>query len=205
MDFKARIKTIIIDHCKGSNKKFAKELGINVSTIQVWDDTHLPKGDILQRMHDVFNVNVTWLLTGQGDPYIKDRKKDGPLHIKDKSGLWGKTDQIEFEGTPFTVTKFSLEDAPDDTKADIRSDKIKVSEALTMAARVLESNTTYATALYLNVQHFDRAIRAEGRLLHFEKVNDAQAAKILDLESRLAALEKKIRSLEEKQKNAVGE
>jgi septal ring factor EnvC (AmiA/AmiB activator) len=30
-----------------------------------------------------------------------------------------------------------------------------------MCTQVLESGTSYATALYLNIQHFDRAVKAE--------------------------------------------
>lgn len=37
-----------------------------------------------------------------------------------------------------------------------------------MAVRVLESGTSYATALFLNIQHFDRAIRAEMRIQQLE-------------------------------------
>jgi len=35
--------------------------------------------------------------------------------------------------------------------------------------RVLESGTSYAIALLLNIQHFDRAIQAETRITQLEK------------------------------------
>ncbi len=47
--------------------------------------------------------------------------------------------------------------------------EFKVSDALTMTARVLESGTSYAMALLLNIQHFDRAIQAETRITQLEK------------------------------------
>lgn len=62
--------------------------------------------------------------------------------------------------------------------------EFKISEALTMTAGVLESGTSYATALYLNIQHFHRAIQAETRLAR--------------LESRVEALEEVIRKLTSK-------
>lgn len=52
-----------------------------------------------------------------------------------------------------------------------------------MAARVLESGTTYAIALYLNIEHFDRAIQAEAR--------------VTALETRVAVLENEILNLKE--------
>ena len=66
-------------------------------------------------------------------------------------------------------------------------DKFKVSDALTMAARVLESGTSYAMALLLNIQHFDRAIQAETRITQLE--NNLQENNI-----RLLKVEKWIKS-----------
>ena len=77
----------------------------------------------------------------------------------------------------------------------------KVSGAMTMAARVLESGTSYATALYLNIQHFDRAIRAEERISHLEDKCDRFEKWIEELEKKLkAVLKDKI----PKQKGAEG-
>jgi len=76
MTLKNRIKYIILTHCKGSNTVFADRINISTSTIQSWDDQHLPKGDTLQRIHKEFNVDINWLLTGEGEPYIKKDREE---------------------------------------------------------------------------------------------------------------------------------
>ncbi len=60
--------------------------------------------------------------------------------------------------------------------------EFKVSDALTMAARVLESGTSYATALLLNIQHFDRAIQAETRITQLEKNLQENNNRLLNIE-----------------------
>ena len=71
--FKERIRKIILDHCGGSNKEFADRINIVPSTILAWDDEHFPKGDILKRIHSVFNVDINWLLTGKETPYLPEK------------------------------------------------------------------------------------------------------------------------------------
>jgi transcriptional regulator with XRE-family HTH domain len=48
------------------------------------------------------------------------------------------------------------------------SEHIKISEDLFLATRVLESGTTYATALHLNIRSFAKAIDAEERITVLE-------------------------------------
>lgn len=65
-------------------------------------------------------------------------------------------------------------------------------EAMRMVTDVLTSRTSYATALYLNIQHFDRAIQAENRIGVLEDENKRLNRKIEGLEGRLTALEDKL-------------
>ena len=65
-----------------SREEFALKLGIDKSTIQRYEnDDNIPKGDILQQIHDEFNVNINWLLTGNGDPGISNDKDIEYVHI----------------------------------------------------------------------------------------------------------------------------
>gem|GEM_PF-6825817 len=60
-----------------------------------------------------------------------------------------------------------------------------------MAVRVLESGTSYATALYLNIQHFDRAIQAEARIQLLEKGIEILGEKIEILEQQVIKLQER--------------
>lgn len=60
------------------------------------------------------------------------------------------------------------ENQPTEVVKGMYQSEFRVSEALTMCAHVLESGTSYATALYLNIQHFDRAVTAESRMATLE-------------------------------------
>lgn len=73
MGFKERIRELIHLKCNGSSTIFADRIGISTSTIRKWNDELLPKGYILQRIYDEFQVDITWLLTGQGAPYLKNQ------------------------------------------------------------------------------------------------------------------------------------
>ncbi|MBI5582521.1 MAG: helix-turn-helix transcriptional regulator [Deltaproteobacteria bacterium] len=65
-------------------------------------------------------------------------------------------------------------------------------EAMKMVTDVLTSGTSYATALYLNIQHFDRAIRAENRIAVLEEENKRLNSRLEDMETRLAAIEDRL-------------
>jgi transcriptional regulator with XRE-family HTH domain len=62
MEFKDRIRQV-----RGllTQRECAKRLGIHTSTWQQYENGNIPKGDILQRIHDEFHVDLNWLLTGQ--------------------------------------------------------------------------------------------------------------------------------------------
>lgn len=132
------------------------------------------------------NVNLNWLLTGEGDPYINKVMEEGfptgsgESIYKDRGGL--------------------AQEAPEVYNVD---QGFKVSEALTMAARVLDSGTSYAFALYTNIRHFDRAIQAEARITDLEDKNKDQADRVLKLENECEDLRKRLAALEESIKKPI--
>lgn len=91
MGFKDRIREIITEYCGGSNNDFSNRIAINVSTIQKWDDEHLPKGDILHRIHKEFGIDINWLLTGESDPYLYRSSMNGSQKISEDIGLYNQT------------------------------------------------------------------------------------------------------------------
>jgi len=161
MNIESRIKTV-----RGSlsQKDFADKIGVHITTVQGYEAGNLPKGDILKRIHDIFNVSIDWLLTGEGGPYInnKSMKEEGILQLSELAVEYPK-------GTSKTPGK-----------------QIKISDSLAMAARVLESDTPYSTALYQNIQYFNRATHSETRISKLE--NECEA-----LKNRIDSLEKKLK------------
>lgn len=74
---------------------------------------------------------------------------------------------------------------------------IRIADALQATARVLESGTSYATALFLNIQHFDRAVMAESRLDHLEQFAKQQKIHIAEMEQTIRRQSDEISQLQE--------
>ncbi len=56
-----------------SQDEFANMLGSSRNVVSRWEcENILPKGSIILRIFEVFNVNINWLLSDKGDPYIDD-------------------------------------------------------------------------------------------------------------------------------------
>jgi transcriptional regulator with XRE-family HTH domain len=83
MELKDRIRKV-----RGTltQRECANRLGIHTSTWQQYEDGNIPKGDILQRIHKEFLVDLNWLLTGQGDPYTGLETQNG--HIAEDHGKY---------------------------------------------------------------------------------------------------------------------
>jgi len=78
MAFKNRVKVV---RGRLTQKEFASRLGIHESTVQLYEAGHIPKGDILKRIHTVFHVDMNWLLTGEGEPF----PEKGPTMIRERA------------------------------------------------------------------------------------------------------------------------
>lgn len=51
--------------------EFAKELGIKRNTASAYENNSIiPSGKVLLKFYKKFNVNINWLLSGEGDPYL---------------------------------------------------------------------------------------------------------------------------------------
>ena len=66
-----------IKFVRGSLTKveFARALGINRNTLLNYETNKLfPSFEKLQKIHKTFKVNINWLLSGEGKPYLKRLK-----------------------------------------------------------------------------------------------------------------------------------
>ena len=58
---------------RGSLKKsvFCRELGIFRNTLQMWETNKaFPGFESLLKLHKIFKVNINWLISGEGKPYL---------------------------------------------------------------------------------------------------------------------------------------
>ncbi|HAR98526.1 MAG TPA: hypothetical protein DCS11_06505 [Syntrophus sp. (in: bacteria)] len=87
------------------------------------------------------------------------------------------------------------EEAPASAEARSAPIEFRISDALAMTARVLESRTSYATALYLNIVHFDRAVSSESIVSKCEEDLRAQGELLAKMQARLDDLESQNKTL----------
>ncbi len=151
MTFPSRLNKIIKYY--GLKKKDFTDL-CGISKNQLYNylkHDQLPNTKVFQSIKDNFpEIHLDWLITGTGSMLINEpdnKKKDN------------KSDN-----------KIIKTNNPQELKSpETHAQKFRISDALTMTAQVLESGTSYSTALYLNIQHFSRAIRAEQRIINIEE------------------------------------
>ena len=66
-----------------TQRECARRLGIHTSTWQQYEFGNVPKGDILQKIHKKFHVDLNWLLTGEAGVQIEPPNEQRSL-IKKK-------------------------------------------------------------------------------------------------------------------------
>lgn len=187
-----RIRKVILEQCGGSNQAFADTIKINVSTIQKWKGENFPKGDILSRIRKEFNVDINWLLTGQGETYIKDRKPVpvSTPQLEDKDGLWGEGREVTVGGKKVPLTLFSPAG-----QAGLPSEYNKpagIGHAVDLLANILSSgDQIIVTAIMSNLRAFSDAV--DSRRQAEERISK--------LEDECAVYEKRITALEDRHKD----
>ena len=69
-----------IKYIRGSRTKieFCREIGIFRNTLQKWEaNKYFPDFESLLKLHKIFKVNINWLISGEGKPYLT-RLKNPP-------------------------------------------------------------------------------------------------------------------------------
>lgn len=64
--FKDRLKFLILTKYAGNNSKLAKELGVNEAKIRSYLKGTLPKIDFLEKLYDILDINLEWIIKGKG-------------------------------------------------------------------------------------------------------------------------------------------
>jgi hypothetical protein len=149
----------------------AKAFGKGQSTVsQVRVRGHIP-AKWLNELSAKYGISPTWVLSGTG-----------PM----------KLGQVEESQAPMVTGPGGMPGSIPGIPPGIDLQGFKISEMIAMTARVLESGTTYAIALALNIQHFDRAIQAESRIHDLEKNVADLLRECETMKSRMADMERRL-------------
>lgn len=66
-----RLLLLIDELANGKKNKFAEILGVNPANINTWvNKGSAPNAEAFEKLHKNLNVNIHWLLTGEGEKYI---------------------------------------------------------------------------------------------------------------------------------------
>lgn len=71
-----RITFIVNELCNGKNTELASITGVNEANIRNYRNGVMPKADFLEKIVRNFDINSTWLLTGEGNMLRTDEKTD---------------------------------------------------------------------------------------------------------------------------------
>ena len=84
--FSERLKWLVAEFAGGIPAKFAKKIGIKQGTLHPYLKGRIPKAAHLISIHKILNVNLNWLLAGEGEPFgvATGKDKDQPLINKDE-------------------------------------------------------------------------------------------------------------------------
>jgi transcriptional regulator with XRE-family HTH domain len=53
-----------------SQAEFGLLFHVHRNTVSLWEtDFTMPQGEIIIQLHDLLNVNLNWLFSGEGEPY----------------------------------------------------------------------------------------------------------------------------------------
>jgi len=80
MDYKVLLQELL-DALKLSKKKFAETIGVSQGNVSDWFNkpNARPSIDALKRISDTHNVNLNWLITGEGEMFNNVRAHEGIL------------------------------------------------------------------------------------------------------------------------------
>ncbi len=142
-----RLLWLISEQTKGKPTVFAKKAGIPHSTLYNYVEGRQPAAEHLIRIRDTYGVNLDWLLTGKGEPYLKSLEEGVAL-------------ESDFQ---YNLPDPDLEAPPDQSES-------RLDEVLALARKVLASdNHQAAEALEKNIRYFAHAAAVEERLASMEE------------------------------------
>jgi transcriptional regulator with XRE-family HTH domain len=90
-----------------SQKKFAQDIGIHLNTISRYiRGLQVPDSHVLTKIVQVYKININWLLTGEGDMFIREVSLD---EIKNIVNLYEIADERDRKIVNTVLEKYKKE------------------------------------------------------------------------------------------------
>lgn len=168
-----------------SNVRLAEMMDLAPGTINSYRRmTTVPNIEFVLKFCELFKFSILWFIQGTGYPFAGAKESHpeskGPFdHPKppDMPGLFGPD-----ADKPFVPLKRVEIITRGDADQQAGAPEFSIAEDLTLAAKVLESRTHYATALHLNIRSFAGAVKDATALNNV-------LARLEDLESKVDTLQ----------------
>jgi len=74
-----RISTIVEKFGNGKNTVFASLIGVSEANVRNYKNGVMPKADFLEKIARSFDININWLLTGEGNMLSSESEKEEKL------------------------------------------------------------------------------------------------------------------------------
>lgn len=91
-----RISTIVEKFGNGKNTVFASLIGVSEANVRNYKNGVMPKADFLEKIARGFDININWLLTGEGNMLSSESEKEEKLPSVNQT----------YEGTPYFNVDF---------------------------------------------------------------------------------------------------
>lgn len=91
-----RISTIVEKFGNGKNTVFASLIGISEANVRNYKNGVMPKADFLEKIARSFDININWLLTGEGNMLSSESEKEEKLPSVNQT----------YEGAPYFNVDF---------------------------------------------------------------------------------------------------
>lgn len=76
-----RISTIVEKFGNGKNTVFASLIGVSEANVRNYKNGVMPKADFLEKIARSFDININWLLTGEGNMLRTESEKEENISI----------------------------------------------------------------------------------------------------------------------------
>jgi len=181
----------IIKKDRLSNSKLGEMMELATGTINNYRRMlTIPNIEFVLKFCELFKFSILWFVQGTGYPFAGAKESHpeskGPFeHPRppDMPGLFGPD-----ADKPFVPLKRVEIITRGDADQQAGAPEFSIAEDLTLAAKVLESRTHYATALHLNIRSFAGAVKDATALNNV-------LARLEDLESKVDTLQAENKAL----------